>query len=214
MRLPPCSAIFYCPTETPPVSVTTPAHTVLNILLPWFAPKSHTLHAFSASTASYEEWLNWELFDAFLQHGYHCEGRPSYQQLGDHPLKSLKGDLLATHPETQEKYLIEVALVGAGTQDKWREKIQRDHQKLQQLQWCDASQKLHRIQLVFLASSKEQDLVQAWDYWLQKIPFYPAQSAHCSHAIALNRPGMATQGEAALLVWNVAAETEKTTALA
>lgn len=122
MQLPPCCAIFYCPTENPSVSVTTPAHTVLNILQPWFAQKSHTLHAFSAGKASYEEWLNWELFDAFLQHGYHCEGRPSYQQLGDHPLKSLKGDLLATHPDTQEKYLIEVALVGAGTQDKWREK--------------------------------------------------------------------------------------------
>lgn len=185
------------------MSVTTPAHTVLDILRPWFAHKSHTLHAFSASTASYEEWLNWELFAAFLQHGYHCEGRPSYQQLGDHCLKSLKGDLLATHPDTQEKYLIEVALVGAGTQNKWREKIQRDHEKLQQLQLRDASQKLHRIQLVFLVSCEEQNLVHTWDNWLQGITFYQDHSAHCTATIALNHPDMAKPGEAALLLWNV-----------
>lgn len=194
------------------MSVTTPAHTVHDILRPWFAKKSHTLHAFSASTASYEEWLSWELFDAFLQHGYHCEGRPSYNDLRSQPQGALKGDLLATRPDTQEKYLIEVALVGAGTQDKWLEKIQRDHEKLQQLELGDASQKLHRIQLVFLVSCAEQDLVHAWDYWLQKIPFYPAQNAHYSHAIALNRPGISPQGEAALLLWDVAAESEKAAA--
>lgn len=187
--------------------ISTPAHTVLDILQPWFARKSHTLHAFSASTASYEEWLNWELFDAFLQHGYHCEGRPSYPQLGSHPLASLKGDLLATHPDTQEAYLIEVALVGAGTQNKWRDKIQRDHEKLQQLQLHNARQKLHRIQLVFLASCEERDVVQAWDYWLQGIEFYQDQPAHCAATIALNHPGVNTQGEVALLLWNVAAIT-------
>lgn len=196
------------------MSVSSPAHTVLDILLPWFAKKSHTLHAFSASRASYEEWLNWELFDAFLQHGYHCKGRPSYQQLGDHRLKSLKGDLLATHPDTQEKYLIEVALVGSGTQNKWLDKIQRDHEKLQQLQLHNASQPLHRIQLVFLASCEEHDLVQTWDYWLQGIEFYQDHRAHCTATIALNRPGMNSQGEVALLLWNVAAKTKKAAALA
>ena len=76
-------------------------------------------------------------------------------------------------------------------------------EKLQQLQLRDASQKLHRIQLVFLASCEEQDLVHTWDDWLQGITFYRDHRAHCAATIALNHPGMATQGEAALLLWNV-----------
>lgn len=194
------------------MSVTTPAHTVLNILQHWFTPKSNTLHAFSASGASYEEWLNWELFAAFSQHGYHCEGRPSYKNLGytrmDAIKGDLKGDLLATHPDTQEKYLIEVALVGTGTQNKWLEKMQRDHEKLQKLQLHDASQQLHRIQLVFFVASVKQNLEQEWDEWMLQMPFYSEQRAHCSLAIALNHPDIAKQGEVALLVWNVAASTK------
>ncbi|MEG2049064.1 MAG: hypothetical protein RR100_19620, partial [Comamonas sp.] len=81
----------------------------------------------------------------------------------------------------------------------------------QQLQLHDAGQPLHRIQLVFLASCEERDLLQAWDYWLQGIPFYQDHCAHCTATIALNRPDMTTQGEAALLLWNVAAITEALT---
>lgn len=183
-----------------------PAQTVLDILHPWFSRKSDTLHAFSRSAASYEEWLNWELFDAFLHHGYQCEGRPDYRNWGTHSMGALKGDLLAVCPDTQAAYLIEMALVGSGTQNKWRQKIQRDHEKLQQLRLHQPETALHRIQLVLLAAADETDVVQTWGDWLHAIPFYATQRAMAAKPIALRHPGIATQGEAVLLLWEVAAD--------
>lgn len=54
--------------------------------------------------------------------------------------------------------------------------------------------------------------MQTWDYWLQGIEFYQDHSAHYTATIALNHPSMNSQGEVALLLWNVAAKTKKAAA--
>ncbi|WP_370678499.1 hypothetical protein [Comamonas sp. GB3 AK4-5] len=179
------------------------SQTVVDILGPWFLRKSDLLHAFSHSGASFEEWLNWELFAAFLRAGHACEGRPHYGNLGQHPMPAIMGDLLSTCPHSQGRYLMEMALVGSGTQNKWRAKIQRDHEKLLQLDAAPSLDPLHKVQLVFLAAADDTGICQKWDDWLQKIPFYGQGAADSQYLIPLRHSSIPTQGEAVLMAWNV-----------
>jgi len=37
---------------------------------------------FSKTNYSYEEWINWEIFDALTTAGYECIPKPSYKKYG------------------------------------------------------------------------------------------------------------------------------------
>lgn len=113
------------------------------------------------------------------------------------------GDLLATSPHHHDRYLIEVALVGGGTQSKWRGKINDDREKLLQLTNPSGPGILHKVQLVFLTACNDTQLLQNWDCWLQEILFYPDSPIHAQCTIALNSAKLPSPGEMTVIAWNI-----------
>ncbi|GAA3530326.1 hypothetical protein [Zobellella aerophila] len=124
---------------------------------------------FSKTNYSYEEWINWEIFDALKKANYHCSPKPSYRSLCSKSVGRFHADIYAKSPVGNAEFIMEVALVGNATQDKWLKKIERDRFKLSSL--TPTNDSLIKVQLVILVADYH-DLLHHWGGWLGRLEFW------------------------------------------
>jgi len=125
--------------------------------------------SFSKTHYSYEEWINWEIFDALSKSGYECKPKPSYKRHGKSVNERYQADIYGEGLESGSKFIMEVALVGISTQSKWRKKIERDREKLSGFVANDKG--LKKIQLLVLAADYP-NVLEEWEYWLKCLNFW------------------------------------------
>lgn len=142
---------------------------ILNTITAQLKLSHDKLIGFANTGYSYEEWINWELFHAFTQKGYSCCPKPSYKYHGQPFDLNFQADLHCKNECTHEEFIVEVALVGDYTQNKWRDKIERDRWKLNE--FLPTNKNLKKIQIVVLVADYA-DLLTEWDYWLKELKFW------------------------------------------
>lgn len=162
------------------------------VLAEHFGPRASAITRFAATRYSFEEWFNWELFSAFSFRGFTCHPKPAYRQTFAPELAGQLGDLLI-EGSNGERWLIEVALVHAFTQDKWRAKLINDRLKLEGAR----REAVRKLQLVVYCSHSERDLHEAWDYWFAEVPFWAEEPNH--HLVLKDD----AQGEVCMKFWEV-----------
>ena len=105
--------------------------------------QSAKIAAFSETTNSFEEWLNWEAFYACQQAGLDPEAKTNYNDLGAVGFQR-QADLRLRLSNLQE-IVIEIGLIHDGTlKPKWREKLKQDREKLAHIR----AGKIARLQIV------------------------------------------------------------------
>jgi len=91
-------------------------------------------------------------------------------------------------------FIIEVALVGISTQDKWLRKFERDRAKLSTFIPDDSS--LIKVQLLVLVADYK-NVLEEWEYWLGRSNFWCA-----------DRPiveiSSSEEGEVVICGWDIA----------
>lgn len=115
---------------------------VFQIIVDRLASNAATLGRFAETGRSFEEWVNWELFDAFVSAGISAEPKPRYADS-----RSLGDLLVGRAPEP--RILVEVAVCTEATQSKWSLKIVGDTAKLARA----LSPELHTLQIVVLLAA-------------------------------------------------------------
>ncbi|MDF0732676.1 hypothetical protein P0Y43_18475 [Pseudomonas entomophila] len=162
-----------------------------NVLREHFASRARTITRFAGTGYSFEEWLNWELFDAFTARGFDCHPKPAYRKvIGFYEIAALAD--LGVRGENGDYWLVEVALVHGYTLDKWRDKLVRDRSKLE----AATGQGVRRLQLVFSCSDAEQALDKQWAYWFEAVPFWTQQNVQVCLSDGL-------EGEVHMKLWEV-----------
>ncbi len=144
-----------------------------------FKKNHNKIISFSGTDYSYEEWLNWEIFDILNKAGIRCTPKPSYKRYGEAINDRYQADIYGHDNERDFQFIMEVALVGDATQSKWIKKIERDREKL--TGFTPENKRTKKYQLVIL-SANYQNLLSEWDYWLSKLNFWsnskPATQVH------------------------------------
>lgn len=136
-----------------------PTH-VFNSAADRIAERFDTLRSFAVTRRSFEEWLNWEIFDALRVAGYQVEPKPHYQPLTG---EGLFGDLIVRSATSDERVLVEVAICTDFTQSKWSAKINRDAAKLARA----LAPELRTLQLVVVVA--EDLTTPSWTRFLAAI---------------------------------------------
>lgn len=148
---------------------------------------------FANTNYSYEEWINWEIFHALSSKNFTCNPKPSYKVYGESENRRHQADIYAKSQCSNDEFIIETALVGVSTQNKWLKKIERDRQKL--TCFLPESDSLKRFQVLVLVAGYENVLGE-WDYWLGRLDFWsanPPSTEICSSSL----------GEIVLCGWQV-----------
>lgn len=141
--------------------------TLAQILNDHFESHIRDITRFAGTGYSFEDWLNWEMFSAFVACGFKCFPKPAYKTYFEQNGIKTLGDILVT-TEGGDAWLVETALVHKNTQKKWLNKIKDDREKLRRAEGGD----INKLQLVVLCSDCEQHLQEAWDYWFKGICFW------------------------------------------
>ncbi|WP_288129852.1 hypothetical protein [Microbulbifer sp.] len=126
---------------------------------------------FANTNYSYEEWINWEIFHALSRKNFTCTPKPSYKLYGQPINNRYQADIYAKSQNSGDEFIIEVALVGVSTQDKWLKKIERDREKL--TSFMPRSNKLTKFQVLVLVADYE-NVLSEWEYWLSRLGFWAA----------------------------------------
>jgi hypothetical protein len=163
------------------------------ILSDHFAPKAKQVTRFAHTGYSFEEWVNWEIFTAFVDRGYQAFPKPAYKRSFNDNTSKFLGDLRVCGHDGAEVFL-EVATAHPWTQSKWREKILNDRVKLEK--WVPKAEKTLKIQIVISCSSEQKDLENKWLYWYERIGFW----ADKGETLILDDGGT---GEVVIKVWEV-----------
>jgi len=124
------------------------------------------IRQFSRTGASYEEWINWELYLALTAQGFEVEVRPRYD---NRDLKTF-ADLRVSRGK--ESVLIETKVAHSHTQDKYIWEIKKDSEALAQEMRSGGE-----VLLVLFLSSNFADITcnEYWRKWLVKSGVFPKQ---------------------------------------
>jgi hypothetical protein len=122
--------------------------------------QSEKIAAFSETTSSFEEWLNWEAFYACQRAGLNPEAKSNYGDLGAVGFQR-QADL-RLRPTNKRGIIVEVVLIHDGTiKSKWREKLKQDREKLGHI----PEEKFARIQIVISTCKKPTNI----NFWISAL---------------------------------------------
>ncbi|EPA0983459.1 hypothetical protein [Vibrio parahaemolyticus] len=148
-------------------------HNIIETISERLYQQNQKIIGYSQTGSSYEEWLNWEIFDALKSSGFVVQPKPSYRNYGSLDSGRFQADIYAKSPDNRTELIFEVALVGDATQNKWRNKIEKDRSKLSN--FIPHHENLLKIQLVILIADYPE-LLKVWSGWLSKIKFWDGHS--------------------------------------
>jgi hypothetical protein len=139
---------------------------ILTTILERHKTRMPEITRFTDTGYSFEEWLNWESFDACQQKGWKLFPKPQYKACGFK--KSINQADLLVEPLQSKKVIIEFGLIHDFSQSRWRDKLEADRKKLEP-PFADF---FEPIQVVYVTSKRDFRQQDNWTRWLEKISFW------------------------------------------
>jgi len=139
---------------------------ILEVIAACFQGNSDKISQFTQTGYSFEEWLNWEAYCVCIKRGWKTSPKPEYKAIQFKNSKN-QADLLV-EPAPDLKVIIECGLIHDYTQSRWRDKLEKDHKKLEP----PYGKGFVPIQMVCVASKRDFSQLEDWTKWLNKISFW------------------------------------------
>lgn len=134
---------------------------IYDVFTSWVAGNRATLLKFAKTGYSFEEWVNWGLFDALQNDPASCDPKPRYEDgSGYADLKISLGGQCA---------FVEIGIVHDDTLAKWKEKLEGDRKKLLRVK-----DETIGVQLILVVTNEPQSIAKQRCRWLTQLSFWSA----------------------------------------